>query len=145
MRLKFCTVFLVIALVPLLSSAEEADKPEFNGAPRRFEQSQDVTMIREHGLEARSVKNQVLVGNGRGASLPFWVHVSGENLHLCSISGIAQRKGVRHYVYRDGACLIDIRIKGHTLVLSDVGDSCASQYCAAPAVFGVRNFVEVAK
>ncbi|MEW1781372.1 hypothetical protein AB0305_04130 [Arthrobacter sp. NPDC080086] len=145
MGLKFCTVFLVIALVPLLSSAEEADKPDFNGAPRRFEQRQDVTMIREHGLEVRSVKNQVLVGNGGGNSLPFWVHLSGENLHLCSISGTAKRKGVRHYVYRGGACLLDIRFKGHTLVLSDVNDSCAPQYCAAPAVFGVRDFVEVTK
>jgi hypothetical protein len=145
MGLKFCTVFLVIGLMPLLSFAEEADMPEFNGSPRRFEQSQNVTMIREHGPEARSVKNQVLIGKGGGSSLPFWAHVSGENLHLCSISGIAHRKSAQHYVYREGACLIDIRLKGRTLVLSDVGDSCAPQYCAAPAVFGVRNFVEVAK
>lgn len=145
MKLKFFTIFLITSLTPLLSPAEEADKPNFKGAPRRFEQSQDVTMIRESGLEVKKVKNQVLVGKGGGKSLPFWMHVSGENLHLCSISGVAQRKGVRNYVYQNGSCLMDIKFQGRELVISDVNDSCAPQYCAAPAVFGIRKFVEVAK
>lgn len=145
MKRKLTAISLLLVAISAPSFSEEADKPDFNGQPRRFEKIQDVTMIREGGPEAKRVKNQVWIGREKSKSLPFWVYVNGENLHLCSISGNAKREGRHHFVYREGDCSIDIRLSGRDLKLTDVGGSCAAQYCAPPAVFGVREFHETGK
>lgn len=142
MKCKKIAIFFLLVSMCVTSFSEEADKPNFNGPPKRFEQIQDVTMILESGPVLKKVTNQVLIGRERNELLPFWVHISGENLHLCSISGNAKKKGSGRYIYQEGSCSIGIRLRKGELTLTDVGDHCAAQHCAAPAVFGVRKFSE---
>ncbi|MDO3507388.1 hypothetical protein [Ralstonia pseudosolanacearum] len=130
-----------IALSAPSAYAEEWSEPDYNGPPERFYQDTQVTMLSSDPSGQRNVKNAFVIGHAGSQGMPFYIYVSVQNLHMCSVSGYAAAVAPVEWVFKSLACEIKFRRQGRNAMRVSATLDCDNQFSALPASFGSRVFL----
>ncbi|OAI78035.1 hypothetical protein RSP799_16755 [Ralstonia solanacearum] len=130
-----------LALFAPAAYAEEWSEPDYNGPPERFYQDAQATMLSGDPPGKRNVKNTFAIGHEDAQGMPFYIYVSGQNLHVCSVSGHATAVAPAEWVFKSLTCEIKFRRQGRNAMRVSATLDCDNQFCALPASFGSRVFL----
>lgn len=134
---------ILLALVLVAGCGAGGDRNEAADAPPgKAVQTASLTGLYEGGASTRP--NQMcMIDRGEGKAA-FGLVVWGENMHSCSGSGEAERKGdvLRLAMAGDESCTIEARLVGGAVTLPATAPEGCAYYCGARAQLGSASFAK---